>query len=172
MQLIWLSTMWLLAGIAIAGEQPATAPATQPDNKPTEQIEIAGERFKLEVSADDQSREKGLSGRNEIAADGGMVFIFPDTAMRSFWMPECVIDIDIVFLDENGLIVSAYEMKAERPQRRFESRAEYEARLKRYSSRKPAQFAIELKAGSIKRLKLKPGQKLDIEIQRLKSLAQ
>jgi uncharacterized protein len=167
------SVMLALAAtsLTIPDDQPATAPSSQPDTKLTEKLAIAGERFKLEVAADNESREKGLSGRKEIVADEGMIFIFPDAAIRSFWMPDCSIDIDILFLDENGRIVAAHEMKAERPQRKFENRGEYEARLKRYSSRKAAQFAIELKAGTIKRLKLKAGQKLTLELARLKSLA-
>ena len=43
--------------------------------------------------------------------------------------------------------------------------------MKSYSSRLPAQFAIELKAGTIERLKLKPGMEISLHLERLKKLA-
>jgi hypothetical protein len=43
----------------------------------------------------------------------------------------------------------------------------YEMRLERYRSVKPAQFAIELKAGSIKRLGLEPGQIIEADWKRI-----
>lgn len=155
-----------------AGDQSSTAPSQPRDEKVTlEKLVIEGEAFELELAVDDAAREKGLMHRTEIKPGGGMLFIFPDAQIRSFWMLNCVIDIDVIFLDRNGIIVALHKMKQERPRRAWETQAEYEARLKRYSSLKPAQFAIELASGSIERLKLKRGQPIPMDLKRLKSLA-
>lgn len=50
---------------------------------------------------------KGLSGREEVSRDG-MIFIFNESAPRSFHMKDCLIPLDIVFCNA-GQIVKIYE---------------------------------------------------------------
>src|SRR5215510_6073551 len=152
------------AATAAAQSQPSTQPATEP-------IVIAGEKFRLEIAADDAAREKGLMGRDHIDDSAGMLFIFPQPKELSFWMANCIIDIDILFLDAKGRIVATHKMKAEQLRKPGESQEDYEDRLKRYESKRSAQFAIELKAGTIERLKLKPGQQLSFDSTRLARIA-
>jgi len=161
------------ASPAVSVSAPATAPSTRPVDEPTiERITIAGEEFKLEVSADDVSRTKGFMGRTEIARDGGMLFIHPEPAVQGYWMKNCLTDMDILYLNDEGRITAAHDMKIEPPRRERESEFEYESRLKRYSSHRAARFAIELQAGSIQRLKLKVGMTIDAEWARLRNLAE
>ena len=96
--------------------------------------------------------------------------MFPDAQVRRFWMLDCVIDMDILFLDPLGIVTAVHHMKAD-PQRPGESRDAYLGRLKLYPSVAPAQFAIELKAGTADRLGIKTGQKIELDRRRLKSLA-
>src|SRR5438552_14383164 len=86
--------------------KPASRPASAQDSKPgsqpavpTEKVIIAGEQFNLEIAADGAAREKGLMGRDHIDPHGGMVFIFPIAQTHEFWMKNCPIDIDVIFLD-------------------------------------------------------------------------
>lgn len=156
--------------------QPATTQpaASQPASQPAaavEKLTIANEQFSLEIAADDASREKGLMGRDVIAEHGGMLFIFPQPDRQYFWMKDCPIDIDILFVDAKGMIAATHAMKAEAAKREDESEDSYENRLARYDSRVPVQFAIELKAGTIKRLHLRPGWLIAIDVARLAALA-
>lgn len=41
----------------------------------------------------------GMMGRDSI--DGGMLFMFPDIGERSFWMKDCLISLDIIFIIDN-----------------------------------------------------------------------
>lgn len=155
-----------------ATSHPATSqPATQPAGPRTEKITIAGEEFTLEIAADEAARQKGLMGRDHIKDHGGMLFVFPEPERQYFWMKNCTIDIDILYLDAKGKVVSVYSMKKEEPQGRDESTEDYEERLSRYDSRVRAQFAIELKAGTIERAKLKAGQTISLDCDRLAELA-
>jgi uncharacterized protein len=152
--------------------RPTTQPATQPA-KPREKLAIGGEEFELEIAADDATRARGLMHRDKIDEHGGMLFIYPETQDElGFWMKNCPIDIDILYLDAKGRIVATYTMKAEPTKRDSETETQYEDRLKRYPSRRPAQFAIELKAGTIERLKIEPGQMIEVDVKRLKAMAE
>lgn len=130
---------------------------------------LAGKAFRLQVSASDATRTRGLSGVPAIADDGGMVFVFPDSQMRGFWMVDCLVDMDIVYLDPLGYVTAIHTMRKEAPQRAGEPRAAYEARLPRYSSVRPAQYAIELRAGRAAELGIKTSQKVPLETEKLKA---
>ncbi len=86
-------------------------------------------------------------------------------------MKDCLIDIDLIFLDGRGRIIRLHKMKREPPRGKDESVFAYERRLKDYSSHRPMQFAIELEAGSIDRLKLEPGRTIRLDLRRLRKMA-
>ena len=152
-----------------AGDPPAVeeAPAKKP---PTEKITIGEETFKLEIAPDAASRARGLMGRTEIAPDGGMIFIYPNVMRRSYWMKNCLTDMDLMFLNGRGVIVAVHEMKPDPPRGDDEPKWAYEQRLRHYPSRRPAQFAMEFKVGTIRRLKLHVGDRIEMDLKRLKSL--
>ena len=140
----------------------AIADPTTGDTLP---VTIAGRKYKLELALDDISRYRGLSDRREIAADGGMLFAFRRAKPLSFVMRKCLVPIDLIYLDAEGRVGRMYEMQVE----------PYDTpddELKDYESVEPAQFAIELKAGSIDKLQLKRGQKIDLPLDALKKRAQ
>ncbi|MHC4414479.1 MAG: DUF192 domain-containing protein [Planctomycetota bacterium] len=157
----------LAAAVAAAGQE------TKPDQEepPTEKVVLSGETFKLEIAADVKARTRGLMGRKEIDEHGGMLFVFPSPGRRSFWMKNCLVNIDLAFLDRRGRIIGLHRMKAEPPRHRFEGIMAYERRLKKYPSRRRCQFAIELKSGSIDRLKLEQGLLVELDLARLKKMA-
>lgn len=124
---------------------------------------IAGQRFSLVVSSSDATRQRGLGGVREIAADGGMIFVFPDCRMRGFWMKDCLTDMDIVYLDALGYVTAVHTMRKEPPRRADESDFAYEERLPRYSSVLPSQFVIELRPGRAAELGVRTQQKVELD---------
>lgn len=142
------------------------------------QVKLAGKTFHLQVAADYPTRLRGMGGRTHIDDDGGMIFVFPasQVMVQSFVMRDCPVDIDIMYTDGVGRILTMHEMKAEPPRgenegKDGESNDLYEARLPKYSSRYPATFVIELKAGTMKKLGLKEGDVAVFDHAALKKMA-
>jgi len=136
-----------------------------------ESVRLDGNWFHLELALDHNARVRGLSGRDFIAEDGGMLFAFPVASIQNFVMRDCLVPIDIIYLDGAGRITAMHAMTLEPPRGENESLAAYEARLKRYSSRFPAQFAIEVKGGWLERLNLEVGDRVELDTAGLKRRA-
>ncbi|MFG0330479.1 MAG: DUF192 domain-containing protein [Phycisphaerales bacterium] len=172
----WLTTgptRWIWAVLAVT--ILAVAAGCDEETTGTIPVKLGDETFTLETAISRMEQAQGMMGRTEIAEDGGMIFIFDSDEERNFWMKNCLIDLDILYVDRTGRIVSSYTMKAEPPQRDDETEAEYEARMRRdgsYPSNGKARYVIEIKAGRIDELGLKDGQKLDLDLDRLKKLAE
>lgn len=170
----------LVAGLALAlGSAPSceqtspapAAPAAKDVGLPVEKLTVAGSTFSVKMALDDASRQRGLGGVSELKPDEGMLFVFPDAQQRFFWMKDCLIDIDIAFIDPFGFVTTTHTMRKEPPRAADEPMSAYEARLVRYRSLSPAQFALELAPGTFARLGIKRGSKLDLDLPRLKAAA-
>lgn len=160
----------LLVLMLLAGMLPACSDA--PDAGPQmEQVVIGGRTFTLEVAADEESRRQGLMNRTSLDEDRGMLFVFPTLEMQSFWMGNTLIDLDIIFLDGLGYITATHEMKAGPPRQPNETEFDYQRRTSKSESVMPAQFAIEVKGGMLRSLGLKEGDKIALDLARLKALA-
>lgn len=77
---------------------------------PTQTLTIAGTRLEVEIADDNQERAKGLMHRDSLAADRGMLFIYPEEDVRRFWMKDTRIPLSIAFLDEDGTILRIADM--------------------------------------------------------------
>ena len=124
----------------------------------------AGETFNVELALDDASRFQGLSDRAEIAADGGMLFVFDDVRPRRLVMRRCLVPIDIAYLDPMGRVVQTHAMQTE-------PMGTPESQLVQYPSRYPAQFALELAGGTIERIGLGAGDTVQMPLEALKRAA-
>lgn len=141
-----------------------------------EPVKVHGVWFHLERATDEPTRTKGLGGRDYIAPDGGMIFAFAEPLQLNFVMRDCPIPIDIAFLDGAGRVLTMYEMTPEPPRGDGEGKPgdinmKYEARLRQYSSKFPAQFAIETAGGTLKKAGLQEGERVEFDVSRLKKLA-
>ena len=134
-------------------------------------VTLDGRAFHLELAADNDVRFQGLSGREHIEADGGMLFVFPRPQVLQFVMRDCLVPIDIIFVDAAGRIVAMHAMTVEDPKGATETQAAYEARLRKYSSRFAAQFAIELAGGTLETLDLEEGEQIALDWDALKRRA-
>lgn len=130
-----------------------------------QQVNLAGREFHLELAVDDTTRTQGLMHRTELADDGGMLFVFRDMRLRGFWMKNCLIPIDAIFIDHKGYIVNIAQMQPPRPET-------VEAMIPSYSSVRPCQYVIEIRGGRARQIGLKLGQRIELPFESLKQRLQ
>jgi len=133
------------------------------EDLPTETFAFFGEEFRCELCLDEVSREIGMGARSEFPEGTAMIFVHPSPRVLNYWMKDCLIELDIVFVDAAGRIAAMYEARRERLRQKTESLAAYEARLPRYSSKRQVKYVIELPTGTLARLKPKVGDRVPID---------
>lgn len=149
-QLVVLFLVIVLAVVAVVVRQRQLAQAGylqaqfhNPDNTQTT-------TFMLEIANTPGLRKKGLMYRKKLAADEGMLFIFPNESDHSFWMKETYVSLDLVFLNSAFEVVG---MLKELPI----------LNERRRSISAPSKYVVELLAKSIDTHGIKKGSKLVVE---------
>ena len=76
-------------------------------------VESEGTGHLLEVELADSPalRSRGLMFRQDLAAEGGMLFLFPNDTQGGFWMQNTFVPLSIAFIDAVGVIVDIQEME-------------------------------------------------------------
>ena len=127
-----------------------TAACIAHTNQESITVDLRGQHFTAEVVSDKAGREYGLMNRTTLAADHGMLFVFPEEAPRGFWMKNTLIPLDILYFDTNYRLVSAQK---DVPPCKADPCATY-------PSKGPARYVLELSAGTASRIGAQAGDVL------------
>jgi uncharacterized membrane protein (UPF0127 family) len=103
--------------------------------------QLEGRSLQVEVVNTPESVEQGLSGRDTMSADG-MLFVFPNEAVRAFWMKDMRFAIDIIWI-RDGKIVGRVE-SAPPPEP-----GTPDGQLPRFISPEPVDMVLETVPGKI-----------------------
>lgn len=101
-------------------------------------VEVGGNMVRVTVADTDEARQRGLSGRRGLAADEGMLFVFPQDGAYAFWMKDMLFSIDILWISGDGKVV--YMAEDVSPDTYPQS----------FRSDVPARYVLELPAGYAK----------------------
>ena len=86
-----------------------------------------------EVAATAEERSEGLMYRDQVPDGTGMLFVFQDNAVRSFWMANTYVALDIAYLDPSFRVVDIMQMQP--------------LVTDSYVSRAPAMYGLEVRQG-------------------------
>ncbi len=100
---------------------------------PTATLDVDGHRITVELADTEESRKLGLMHRDRLGKDTGMLFVYPDSAVRNFWMKDTRIPLSIAFISRSGEIVRIDDMDP------FDTG--------RVSSLAPVPYALEMNRG-------------------------
>ena len=75
----------------------------------TVRISIGSYVVTAELADTPDERRRGLMFREELEENHGMLFVFPESAPRSFWMRNTEIPLSIAYIDAGGTIVSIHD---------------------------------------------------------------
>ena len=101
------SAALLVALLLTCGKSVTTPPNAPPAEPYTGPIAVLpdGYRVKIELAADDPTREQGLMYRDRVSAGTGMLFLFPQAGDYPFWMKNTLVPLDMIWLDDQRRVV-------------------------------------------------------------------
>jgi uncharacterized membrane protein (UPF0127 family) len=122
----------------------------------TKTIVVGKQRVKVEIADTPGEWELGLSYRDTLPENRGILFIFPDESKRVFWMRGCKFDIDLAYIESNGTISEIITMKKEPIYTPLDS-------LKTYPSQSTKiRFALEMIGGWFEKNNVGVGTKINL----------
>lgn len=103
-------------------------------------------RVDAQVAASAPARQKGLMYRQSLAANEGMLFVFPEAAIQCFWMKNTPLALTAAFIAEDGTVVNLADMQP------LDERTHCSAR--------PVRFVLEMGQGWFAAKKLEAGARV------------
>jgi uncharacterized membrane protein (UPF0127 family) len=110
-------------------------------------------KLQVEIVRTDEEKELGLMGRESLADDEGMLFVYGENRKPIIWMKNMLIPIDIIFIGEDLKI--SFIQKSVEP-----CTAEFDRQCHRYSSTRPSTYVLEVPAGYAERNDIVEGDKI------------
>lgn len=102
-------------------------------------VTIGNSLFTLEIANTPVLRERGLSYRESLAQNTGMLFVFDTPSLHYFWMKDMNFPIDVIWLDQDKKVVH------------IEHSLSPSTYPKSFGPHTNTQYVIELSAGEAKR---------------------
>lgn len=116
----------------------------------TAEVTVDGNKWTVWVMDDEGKRREGLMyAKPEDLTDGkGMLFVFPDAQVRSFWMQNTEVALDIAFFGPDKKLLNVERGIP------FDETG--------LPSDGPAQYVLEVREGTFDKLGIKKGARLEV----------
>jgi uncharacterized membrane protein (UPF0127 family) len=145
--------LWLVLRLALGLVVVPFSMATAGDLLRVEIYDAVSQKWHpvlVELAETSAERKTGLMHRQFLPQDQGMLFIYPQEKHLSFWMKNTLIPLDIMYFSTSGEWVNTAEDTTP-------------LSLDGHPSAGPAQFVLEMVAGSAKTLHIGEGSRLFIK---------
>lgn len=108
----------------------------------------------VEIARNHEDQVQGLSGRDELDPGEGMLFVYPDSRTREFWMKGVPFPIDILWIDSEGVVLKIDRevppAASRAPEHRIPTRSGY------------GRYVLELVAGGAQRYGVVEGTRIEM----------
>lgn len=115
-------------------------------------VKINGALIRATLADSEEERITGLSETKSLAADKGMLFVFPSDGYWGIWMKDMDFAIDIIWLNDQKTVVHIEE---------FVEPGSYPHT---FVPRVPSRYVLEVQSGVAAKYKLQVGDELDFDI--------
>ena len=109
-------------------------------------------KVKAEIADSPEEITTGLMFRQSLGKDESMLFVFPDSAVRNFWMKNTIIPLDMIFIAENMTIVKIHHVVPCK-----------EEPCQLYNSQQPIKYVLEVNGNLTTDYAIGEGSKVVIE---------
>lgn len=111
---------------------------------------LGNEKIKIDIEIADTEykRQLGLMNRKSMEENEGMLFIFNEERLQSFWMLNTLISLDIMFVNKEKRIVTIHKNTTPLSQQS-------------YPSSEPAIYVVEVVGGFSDKNNILPGDKIN-----------
>lgn len=113
-------------------------------------IRVGGALISAEIAETPEKRALGLSGRKTLGKNEGMLFVFDEPGIYSFWMKDMLFPIDIIWLDEGFRVVAIAENAAPSSFPNL------------FTPSSPAQYVLEVPSGFVRQHTTRVGEYVHI----------
>ena len=103
--------------------------------------------FQIELAKTDSQRRQGLQHRKSLSLNSGMLFVFEFIKPVTMWMKNTLVSLDMLFLSSDGRIINIVQKTNP-------------LSLNAIFSIKPVKGVLEIRSGSVKKLKIKVGDRI------------
>ena len=113
----------------------------------------------LEVASTEAQEERGLSYRDSLATDAGMIFDLGSPRVQQIWMKGMRFPLDLLWIDADKRVAEITAGVQPQP-------GADDSQLTRYAPARPVRWVLELNAGAAARLGIGTGAQLAFDLAR------
>jgi uncharacterized protein len=118
-------------------------------------VTIDNHTFSVDVATTSAQQQQGLSGRDSLPQDQGMLFIFNQAARYPFWMKDMKFPLDMLYINNNKIVTIFQNVPV--PQ-------QGKTNLPVYTPSTSANQVLEINAGLAKKYNLQKGDTVKVDL--------
>ncbi len=97
------ATVIIVGALLIAEGPNRSTGSTEPVKEA--QVDVNGKKIQVEIADTPDKRSLGLSLRDSMPRDRGMLFVFDEEGVYAFWMKNMEFNLDIIWINSTGTVV-------------------------------------------------------------------
>jgi len=117
-------------------------------NRDVREVRVDDATARVEVAASEAERARGLMNRKTLAADHGMLFVYPSPRRVQYYMKNTLVPLDVAFIESSGRIHAIRSMTP--------------LRERQVSSGANVSFVLEMRRGWFRRNGITAGDSVDL----------